>query len=91
VELVLGIAGAVVAVAAVLAPRRIPDRRSRLVVELLGLIGWGAVLHFLIAPLVPSDVLAYVMLGGITLAIFAAAAIGARKARRGDPVDRRQP
>jgi ABC-type lipoprotein release transport system permease subunit len=95
VELVLGIAGVVVMVVAAVALREVEKPRPRLLVQLLGLVGWAMVTHFLIARLVPSDVVAYVVLGGITLAVLAAAVVGARKARRegrsAAPTERHQP
>lgn len=81
-DLVLGIGSLVLLVVSTVVFRRSDRPRVRRVADAGMCLGWFAFLFFGVAPLVPSSVVAFVLLGGIVVAILAAAIVGVRRTRQ---------
>ncbi|MCG8916059.1 hypothetical protein L6E12_09680 [Actinokineospora sp. PR83] len=80
----IGVGGLVVFLVATVVQWKTRRKWVDRVMSALMLLGWVTVVQFLLKPLVPSQVMVAVMLGGITVGIFAAAVIGRRQADRAE-------
>ncbi|OXM60665.1 hypothetical protein [Amycolatopsis vastitatis] len=85
-DLWIGVGGAVLIVAGGLLLRKARRKWLKAIAAWTPLAGWMLVAQFWIKPLVPSMVLAFVLLGGIVVGIALTAIIGGRSGRRKPPV-----
>jgi hypothetical protein len=80
-DVMIGVLCLVGVVACVLVLRRVRRVWVRRVVGVVALAGWSVGMQFLLKALVPTRVLAVVLLGGIVVAIGVAAVVGSRQNR----------
>jgi hypothetical protein len=81
-DMVIGIGFLVLAVVSHVVFRRSSRVWVRRVADGGTFAGWFGFLMFGIAPLVPSSLVAFVLLGGVVVAVLAAAVVGTRRTRQ---------
>ncbi|MGA6164994.1 hypothetical protein [Amycolatopsis magusensis] len=78
-NVVIGVLGLVVGVGSAAVAPRFPRRWPRALAGLLAIAGFSAATQFLLAGLVPAEVLGPVILGAIVLGLAVATVLGIRK------------